>query len=68
MNPIKTILGLLSLAHDEVKAPEMIFVTLLTAASVSGKILGMTTEEIIQKLREVDNSAEVIHKDVVEKL
>lgn len=66
--PVPTVLELLVVANNRSKDPRLTFVTLLTAASVAGKIIGLSQREIRQKLKEIEHPANVIHKDVVEKL
>lgn len=67
VNPTKTALEALTLVNGQMGDPRLTFVTLLTAASIAGKIIGQDQREIRRKLKEVDGPATTIFNQIAEK-
>jgi hypothetical protein len=67
LNPTKTALEALTLVNGKSGDPRLTFVTLLTAASIAGKIIGLDQREIRRKLKEVDGPVTIIFNQIAEK-
>lgn len=65
-NPTKAALEALTLVNEKSLDPRLTFVTLLTAASIAGKIIGLDQREIRRKLKEVERPAATIFNQLAE--
>lgn len=60
VNPTRIIAETLVSANEKSGDPRLTFVNLVTAAHIAGQFIGLSTEEIVSKLREVEAPAKLI--------